>query len=155
MRLPCKPTPAQVRAEVWMSIIHGSRGLIYFVHQFKPTFIEAGLLADPQMTAAVTKINARVQSLAAVINVGKPADVQVKSSSADSPIAIMPRTHDGATYVFAVAMRNKPATATFTPGDGMKGATVEVLGENRTIRATEGTFTDKFTPYAVHLYKIH
>jgi hypothetical protein len=33
-----KPTPDQVRAEVWMALIHGSRGLIYFVHQFKPTF---------------------------------------------------------------------------------------------------------------------
>ena len=39
----------QVRAEVWMSLIHGSRGLIYFVHQFKPKFIEAGLLADEEM----------------------------------------------------------------------------------------------------------
>ncbi len=29
-----KPTPDQVRAEVWMSLIHGSQGLIYFVHQF-------------------------------------------------------------------------------------------------------------------------
>src|SRR5687767_822651 len=27
-------TPHQLRAEVWMSIIHGSRGIIYFVHQF-------------------------------------------------------------------------------------------------------------------------
>ncbi len=30
-----------------MSLIFGSRGLIYFVHQFKPKFIEAALLADP------------------------------------------------------------------------------------------------------------
>jgi hypothetical protein len=41
-----KPTPRQIRAEVWMSLIHGSRGLIYFVHQFKPTFKEASLLVD-------------------------------------------------------------------------------------------------------------
>jgi hypothetical protein len=27
-----KPTPQQVRAEVWMALIHGSHGLIYFVH---------------------------------------------------------------------------------------------------------------------------
>ena len=33
-------TPAQVKAEVWMALIHGSKGLIYFVHQFKPTFKE-------------------------------------------------------------------------------------------------------------------
>lgn len=28
-----KATPHEVRAEVWMSLIHGARGLIYFVHQ--------------------------------------------------------------------------------------------------------------------------
>jgi hypothetical protein len=34
-----------------MSLIRGSRGLIYFVHQFKPTFREAALLDDPEMLA--------------------------------------------------------------------------------------------------------
>ena len=148
-----KPTPHQVRAEVWMSIIHGSRGLIYFVHQFKPQFIEAGLLADGEMTAAVTKINAQVRSLAAVINAGKPTDVRAKSSSPAAPLAVMARTHGGATYVFAVAMRDKPATATFALS-GVKAATAEVLGENRTLHVTKGTFTDAFKGYGVHLYKV-
>ena len=38
-----KATPAQVKSEVWMALIHGSRGLIYFVHQFKPQFNEHAL----------------------------------------------------------------------------------------------------------------
>ena len=46
-----EPTPHQVRAEAWMSLIHGSRGLIFFVHQFKPTFNETALLDDPEMLA--------------------------------------------------------------------------------------------------------
>ena len=44
-----KPTPHEVRAMAWMSLIHGSRGLVYFVHQFKPRFVEAALLDDPEM----------------------------------------------------------------------------------------------------------
>ena len=40
-----------------MALIHGSRGLIYFVHQFEPRFIEAALLEDPQMLTAVTALN--------------------------------------------------------------------------------------------------
>ena len=63
-----KPTPQQVKAEVWMSIIHGSQGIIYFCHQFQPQFIEAGLLADEEMARAVGAINREIQSLAAVIN---------------------------------------------------------------------------------------
>jgi hypothetical protein len=35
-------TPAQVRAEVWMSLVHGSRGIVYFVHEFAPKFLEDG-----------------------------------------------------------------------------------------------------------------
>ena len=42
-------TPQQVKAQVWMSLIRGSRGIIYFAYQFKPKFIEAGMLADAEM----------------------------------------------------------------------------------------------------------
>ncbi len=149
-----KPTPHQVRAEVWMSIIHGSRGLIYFVHQFKPRFIEAGLLADPEMTAAVTKINAQVRALAPVINSPLDAGGTVKSSNPKVPIAIMVRRHGGAMYVFAVAMRDGETTGSFrVPGVG-EAATAEILGEGRTIPVKGGKFTDAFKGYGVHLYKV-
>jgi len=47
-----------------MSIIHGSKGLIYFVHEWQPKFNESALLSDPEMLAAVTKINRRIAELA-------------------------------------------------------------------------------------------
>jgi len=56
--------PHHVRAEVWMGIVHGSQGLIYFVHQFQPKFVEAALLEDPEMLAAVTQINRQIHKLA-------------------------------------------------------------------------------------------
>src|ERR1041385_6937025 len=66
-----KPSPDQVRSEVWMSLIHGSRGLIYFVHEFEPKFNEAALLDDPEMLAAVTRINQQIHALAAVLTIGR------------------------------------------------------------------------------------
>jgi hypothetical protein len=63
-----KPTPAEVRAEAWMALVHGARGLIYFVHQFKPKFIEAALLEDSEMLAAVTALNQQITELAPVLN---------------------------------------------------------------------------------------
>src|SRR4029079_18605856 len=63
-----KATPHQVKAEVWMSLIHGSRGLIYFVHQFQPKFNEHALLDDPEMLAAVSALNHQVHDLAPVLN---------------------------------------------------------------------------------------
>ena len=54
-------TPEQVKAEVWMSIVHGSRGIIYFCHQFRPRSAEAGLLDDEAMAQAVSGINRQVR----------------------------------------------------------------------------------------------
>ena len=57
-----------------MAIIHGARGIDYFVHQFKPNFNEHALLDNPAMLAAVTAINKRVTSLARVLNSETVAD---------------------------------------------------------------------------------
>ena len=150
-----KPTPAQIKALVWMSLIHGARGLIYFVHQFKPKFIEAGLLADPETTAAVTAINRQIKELAPVLNSPTLADaVRAESSSATAPIDVMVKRRDGPLYVFAVAMRDKPAEATFTIKAAEGLSRVEVLGEHRTLEIKAGQFVDKFAGYQVHLYKI-
>jgi hypothetical protein len=150
-----KPTPDQVRSEVWMSIIHGSRGLIWFVHQFKPSFNAKALLDDPEMLAAVTKINNNVRELAPVINSASPSNsAKVASSNENVPVHIMTKQHDGATYIFAVSMYKRDTNATFSI-DGLTGAnSAEVLGENRTIPVKDGMFKDDFTGYAAHIYKV-
>jgi hypothetical protein len=160
-----KPTPEQVKAEVWMSIIHGSQGLIYFSHQFQPKFVEAGLLADEAMARAVGEINGQVQRLASVINSPtvtgglavrcRPADVSPDLAEllGDGPVAAMVKELGPTTYVFAVRMEGSPARATFEMDAVAQGTPVEVIGENRTIRADRGRFEDDFDGHAVHLYK--
>ncbi len=149
-----KPTAEQIKSEVWMSIIHGSRGLIYFVHQFKPKFIEAGLLANPEIAKAVGQINEQVRTLAPAVNSNEIVANVIADSPKDTPVDFMARRAGGATYLFAVGMRNAAADATFTV-PGIKGpAEVEVLGESRTLKCTDGRFQDSFSPYAVHLYKM-
>lgn len=151
-----KATPAQVKAEVWMGIVHGSRGVMYFVHQFKPKFVEAALLADKPMLKAVTAINAQLHALAPVLNsptVADDAAATVASAEKDAPIATMTKHHGGATYVFAVGMRNAKTTGRFTvPGAG--DGNVEVIDEGRSVTMKVGVFTDTFEPYAVHLYRL-
>ncbi len=150
-----KATPHQVRAEVWMSLVHGSRGLIYFVHQFKPRFNEHALLDDPEMLAAVTAINAQIRELAAVLNSPEVSGLaRVRSSNTDVPIDLATRQHGKTTYVFAVAMRNSPARGGFEIKGLAPLATAAVLGEQRRITIKEGRFEDDFRPYDVHLYAI-
>lgn len=149
-----KPTPQQVRAEVWMSLIHGSRGLVYFVHQFKPKSDPAALLHDPEMLAAVTQINRQILRLAPVLNSPPVRDaVRVQSKNPDVPVATTCRQREGTTYLFAVGMRDGATDATFTL-PATAGGTVEVLGENRMLTVTNRCFTDHFEPWAVHLYKL-
>ena len=150
-----KATPQQVRCEVWMSIIHGSMGLIYFVHEWEPRFNESALLSDPEMLSAVTAINRQIIALAPVLNSAPIKDgASVSSDNEYVPVAVMTRKHKRATYLFAVGMRNGRTTATFTV-QGLAGEkTVEVLGENRTIVSKNGVFKDSFGPWDVHLYRI-
>ena len=142
----------QIRAEVWMSIIHGSTGLIYFVHEFKPKFIEAGLLAHEEQRHAVQEVNQQIHSLAAILN--SPTidrGVMVKSADAETPIAVMVKKSGTSIYVFAVAMREKKTAATFQLPQAVN-ARVEVIGENRVFQSKAGQFEDTFEGYDVHLY---
>jgi hypothetical protein len=150
-----KATPHQVRCEVWMSIIHGSMGLIYFVHEWKPRFNESALLSDPQMLSAVTAINRQIIRLAPVLN-SPTLDkaISVSSENEEVPVAVMTKKHGGAVYLFAVGMREGETTVTFTV-NGLTGEkNVEVLGEKREILLKNGVFKDKFEPWDVHLYRI-
>lgn len=150
-----KPTPEQVRAETWMALIHGSRGLIYFAHEFAPKFNEHALLDDPEMLAAVTATNRQIQTLAPVLN--NPtlvSEAAVQSSSAQTPIDIMVKRQGKSTYLFAAGMRNAAAQGTFMLRSPPPNARVEVIGESRTLPLTNGRFTDDFKPHAVHLYRI-
>ena len=150
-----KATPHQVRCEVWMSIIHGSMGLIYFVHEWEPRFNESALLSDTAMLSAVTRINGQIAELAPVLNsatIKNAADVSVGNEAV--PVAMMVKRHGGSTYLFAVGMRDGETDATFTIR-GLKGIrAVEVLGEGREIVSRDGVFKDSFGAWDVHLYRI-
>ncbi len=149
-----KPTVNEVRSEVWMALIHGARGIIYFAHQFEPKFIEAGLLADEEMARGVSALNGQIRELAPVLNGPDPGIAgSVASSEEGVPIDFLIRRHAGKTYLFAVAMREGEATATFKL-TGTGDARVEVLGEDRTIDAVGGEWKDRFEDYQVHLYRI-
>jgi len=149
-----KPTPAQTKAEVWMSIVHGAMGVGYFVHQFQPTQDVQALLNDPTMKAAVSAINAQIHQLAPVLNTPPITNAAtVSTASGGSPVDILVKRQGGALYIFAVSMGSSPAMATFSITGG--AATIaQAIGENRMIGVAGGSFQDAFDGYAVHLYKI-
>ncbi len=136
-----------------MSLIHGSKGLIYFVHQFQPVFREAALLDDSEMVAAVTELNHQITALAPILKSSDAAGkAKVETAETAVPIAFTMRQHSGTNYLFAVGMRNGSTAATFRVS-GARDASVEVIGENRTLKLRDGAFRDSFGPWDVHLYR--
>jgi hypothetical protein len=147
-------TPEIVKAEVWMALIHGARGLIYFVHTITP-FVEAGLLTDTQMMAGISAINTQITSLATVLNTQSVKNgVTVNSENQAVSVDAMIKRMDGYTYLFAVAMRSGSTTVSFMLRDFTGNQTIEVLGEDRSIKSINGGFKDTFSGYGVHIYKV-
>jgi hypothetical protein len=149
---PDRPvTPAQLRSEVWMALIHGAKGLFYFVHEFVPKFREDALFRRPEVVAEVAKTNQLIKALALVLHgPNMPRMVTVKSNV---PIATMVKLREGTVYIFAVAMANFPSTPRFVV-DGIGDTKARVIGEQRHILITQGAFEDSFSGYGVHLYAI-
>jgi hypothetical protein len=150
-----RPTPAQIKSEVWMALIHGAAGIQYFCHRFSPTFSETDCLDDGATSAGIKSINAQVAALAPVLNTQSVGNgVTVASSDSSKPIDVMLKRSGGATYLFAVEMRSGTTSGTFTLRDFPAKASAEAIGENRSIPVDAGGFKDDFSSYGVHLYKI-
>jgi hypothetical protein len=150
-----RATPAEIRSEVWMALIHGAGGIVYFVHEFRPKFVEAGLLAHAEIAAAVKSIDAEIAELAPALNSPSVPDAAtVKSSEESVPIALMCKLQGDDVLLFAVAMGPGKTNAAFELRGGKGRAQVTVLGESRALEANDGRFSDSFEGYAVHLYRV-
>lgn len=163
-----EPTPRQVKAEVWMALVNGSQGIIYFCHQFRPRFVEAGLLANEEMAAAVGAINHQVQELAPVLRARTTprrvtletdpphlAPPVAKALGSTAPVACLVKDHAGATWIFAVEMQGRPTRATFRlEGAAATAKRAIVLGEERSVVVSSARFRDAFEPWGVHLYRV-
>lgn len=148
-----RPTPVQLAAQVWSALVHGAGGIGYYCHQDTPSnLIETDCLDDAPTAAALTAINGRILALARVLNAPPVANGVTVASS--SPVDVSLRRWGGATYLFAVNMRDTDASATFTLRAFPATANAEVLDEARTLTVASGVFSDTFVARAVHLYRI-
>jgi len=149
-----KATPHQVRAEVWMSLVHGSRGLIYFVHEWKPKFVEAGLLADSEMRNAVTQINRQILRLAPVLNSPDENAALKTSVRSGGRVAAMLKRHDGFWWIFAVEMEGIESEATFECSELKNDVEAEIFESERKLPVKNGLIMEKFGPWDVRIFKI-
>jgi hypothetical protein len=147
-----RPSPEQLRAEVWMSLIHGAAGIQYFCHRMTP-LNETDCLDDARTATTLERINRELLQLAPVLNTRSYA-LRPSSSNDAVPVRAVLKQPGSEHYVFAAGMADGVTTATFALSGIDASAGIEVIGENRSIVPSDGTFEDVFEPYAVHLYRI-
>jgi hypothetical protein len=115
-------------------------------------FREAALLDDLEMLARVTRLNQQIIPLAPALNSPTLRDAAtMQLENPDVPVATMVKPSGGATYLFATGMRDGATKAAFTLAGAEGNNAVQVLGENRTLTARNGSFSDHFDSWTVHL----
>lgn len=155
------PTPAQLRAEIWLAIIHGARGITYFTYS-GCNLDDAHWCPDgvaPDVATEMTTQNARITSLASVIQspINPPALGFSITGTASAPtLEAAWRQLGGHNYLFVL---NTSPNAIPSVGMRMGGlpATaggLEVVGESRSLQLKlHEQFIDGFQPYELHVYK--
>lgn len=146
-------TPTHIRAEVWMALCGGATAIGYFTHVWKPSYQQFGVPEENRR--ALRSINEQLTRLApAILAPACPHRIAVVAEG--TKVAFSARIHQGQRYLFAVNYdeRLRNAEATFQVEGLAAGTTIDVIDEDRTLRAEPGAFRDAFEPLAVHLYRI-
>ncbi|MEN8118653.1 MAG: hypothetical protein ABFS16_16840, partial [Bacteroidota bacterium] len=162
-----KPTPEQMWTEAWMGIVAGGTGFSWFPFTVSPLpHNPRALLEDPEMMAAVKKVNRSVHDLAVAINsetINNAIDVKVLPTPAPWDPTIVEVDylvkHVGDTlYIFTAGGKGDVAnTATFTikTSDGSDiTSNVIVMYQEREIEIVDNTFSQEYVGQEIHLFKI-
>ena len=139
-----KMTPAELKAEVWLAIAGGARGIGYFTHTWSPA--HNAFDVSPQLQSTIRKISDALSFVNPGL-VGRTALSGVNSGA----IKVIARTGGGKTYVFAVNTFRTPITAQVHVPRLVDGQ-LKVFGEKRTVGVSNDRFLDNFKPLAVHVY---
>jgi hypothetical protein len=131
------PSPAIVRAETWLAIAGGARGVGWF----------PGVWSEP-IAEEIARMSREIMSLAPGL-LGEEGVASVMPGG--SPVRAGVRRSNGATYVIAVNSWIDPVKAQIRV-PGLTAGSVRVFGENRTLRVKNGVIVDSFRGLRARIY---
>jgi hypothetical protein len=129
-------TAATVRAESWLAVAGGARGLGFFPADW-PAGVAPGIADVVRDTAALAP---------ALLAPEAPV-------SASAPIVVAARSYGGALYIVAVNPTRARVRATIR-AEALVGDAANVVGEGRRVEFAGHALSDEFGPLAVHLYAV-
>ncbi|MGM1065335.1 hypothetical protein [Saccharothrix sp. Mg75] len=148
----------QMESAVWNTVLHGATGLNYFAHSFytegKGEY--SSILTRPEITARAAAVNARLKSLAPVLNAPNLPGVTARSDNG-IPVAVLHKQVGDQRWVLAQTDGNKDnpksRAAKVQLIVPVASGTATVEGEDRTVPIVDGRIVDDFGPYSVHVYR--
>jgi hypothetical protein len=132
------PTPAVVRAETWLAIAGGARGIGYF-----PDWWAEDIRNEVRL------VNREILALAPALL----APVARANWSTDSPVRVGARRYNGATYVIAVNTSTSPTSTSFTV-TGLGGRKLRVFRDGRIVTPLGDLVVDKLPGLGVAVYVV-
>lgn len=141
-----RPKPDDVRNEVWMAIACGADGIIYFAHEFAPSFVEAGLLAHEDVRDEVAKVNAEIRELAAVLNSKQLRDLATVSGDAADRVAVRVHKQKGSTYLIVASLAEVPIEVALQI-KGKRRGKIKALDGGKAPRWKSGKLPLSLEPY--------
>jgi hypothetical protein len=136
---------------VWDAIIQGAQGIAYFPFRFMPNF--SFDVTPPEIVAEMKTQNARITSIGDVLLSSiDPSNIGIDHNPA---LRATWRVHNGKAYFIVLNFSDATLTNQQLKLYGVTPtATASVKGETRSVSISNGTMTDSFKPYEVHIYEV-
>ncbi len=137
-------------AEAYLALIHGANGIFYW----DLSGANAIWHTLAQIATEINEINHILLPPAYTLDVNGKVELCLDNSGKIENI--YKKGNDDSEYIIAVNTENSDAgEVTFFVNNLEKGTTIQVLFEDRTITSASGSFTDNFSSYERHVYKIN
>ncbi|MCX7016747.1 MAG: hypothetical protein NTW86_30015 [Candidatus Sumerlaeota bacterium] len=144
------PTPEEYRAQAYLAVIVGAKGLMYYVGGSN----NYGVLNHPE-EAHWKELKALASELCgmAPVFMAPEADLDVRVQPPDAPISVRLKATPAGKVLLAVnrVYRDVEATIVIESQQDTKAA---VRFEQRIATVQKGVLTDRFAPLAVHVYDL-
>jgi hypothetical protein len=149
------PTPAELRFQIWLSLIHGADGICFFPISFEP-FVYSQIPAENEKEMI---FSSRLINRLAPVLTAAPSPLKVTITARDEAaiLDIATRRHDCADYIFLLNGQNTAQQITLTlEGLGADYRLEDLLPDEpaAVLIAKPGEHTERLAPLALRIWRI-
>ena len=151
------PLPGQIRAMVWISLIHGAKGFTWYHHDggAVPKIPPENYREMARITDQITRVN--------YILTGPKSQRLVTNNAGELDSRVDTMVRETNTHIYIFALRVSEVLDTDPPKiqvtfnvEGVNTCKAEVFDEKRQVNIVDGVFTDEFVgdEHNFHIYRI-